>query len=256
MSNLIDDELKFAKEKYKFCEKNGVKELCRENIAFVEAMIMYNSSYKNIYGEKSNTRKIIEKLKSSIETDSLIKIIEDINKQNSTHASEEDISVIADRIKRFDKNKGGLLKFLCNPDEQYSLIMDLSRKVKTDRGERSNFSLATKICQTLCFVINEGNEHQDNFMKFDSVLRENLPKYLRAYSVSVELVLNNYDKESNEFKKFKKNKKDNEEEVFLNWLYKKQKYSIYMRMINLIIEKSGNRISKNGLDHLIWYTNK
>ena len=256
MSNLIQDELELANKKYKFKEKNGVKALCKENVAFVEAIIMNDSRYANIYGKESDIREKISKLKNVIETDSLEHIIEDINKQNSTHASEEEFKVLADRIKEFDEGKGKLLNFLCEPDNNYSLINKLSKKIKTKNRYRSNFSLATKICQTVCFVINDGNKYQDNFMKFDSVLRDNLPKYLRAYNVSVDQVLNINDKERREFSKFKKNKKDKEEEMLLNWLYKEQKYPIYIRMINLLIEKTGNQISKNGLDHLIWYTNK
>lgn len=259
MSNLIQEELKLAKVKYKFYEDNGVRALCRENVAFVEAIIMNDSRYTNIYGEKSDTREKINKLKTSIETSSLQSIIEDINNQNSTHASKEEIKVLAKKIKEFNKDSGKLFNFLCEPDKDYSLIKLLSKKIKSNRGMRSNFSLATKICQTLCFVINDGNKYQDNFMKFDSVLRDNLPKYLRAYKITVEQVLNEYDEERNEFsiyKNNKKDKKDREEEIFLNWLYKDQKYPIYIRMINLLIEKAGNKISKNGLDHLIWYTNK
>ena len=257
MSNIIQEELELAKKKHKFIEENGMKILCRENVAFVEAIIMNDSRYTNIYGKKSDTREKIDRLRISIETNTLCSIIEDINKQNSTHASEEEFKVLADKIKEFDEGKGKLLNFLCEPDNNYSLINKLSKKkIKTKNRYRSNFSLATKICQTLCFVINDGNKYQDNFMKFDSVLRDNLPKYLRAYKVSVDQVLNINDKERSEFSKFKKNKKDKEEEMLLNWLYKEQKYPIYIRMINLLIEKTGNQISKNGLDHLIWYTNK
>lgn len=254
MSNLIQDELELANKKYKFKEKNGVKALCKENVAFVEAIIMNDPRYANIYGEKSKGK--INKLQNSIEKETLEDIIKDINSQNSTHASEEEFKVLADRIKEFDEGKGKLLNFLCEPDNNYSLINKLSKKIKTKNRYRSNFSLATKICQTLCFVINDGNKYQDNFMKFDSVLRDNLPEYLRAYKVSVDQVLNINDKERSEFRKFKKNEKDKEEEMLLNWLYKEHKYPIYIRMINILIEKTGNQISKNGLDHLIWYTNK
>lgn len=256
MSNLIQEELKLAKEKYKFCKENGEIALCRENVAFVEAIIMNDSRYANIYGEKSDTREKINKLKTSIETSSLQSIIEDINNQNSTHASKEEIKVLAKKIKEFNKDSGKLFNFLCEPDKDYSLIKLLSEKIKSDRGMRSNFSLATKICQTLCFVINDGNKYQDNFMKFDSVLRENLPKYLRAYKISVGQVLNKDAEEYKCFNEYKHAKKDNEEEKFLNWLFEKQKYSIYMRTIEMLLKASKNSISKNGLDHLIWYTNK
>lgn len=256
MSNLIQEELKLAKEKYKFYKENGEIALCRENVAFVEAIIMNDSRYANIYGEKSGTREKINKLKTSIETSSLQSIIEDINNQNSTHASKEEIKVLAKKIKEFNKDSGKLFNFLCEPDKDYSLIKLLSEKIKSDRGMRSNFSLATKICQTLCFVINDGNKYQDNFMKFDSVLRENLPKYLRAYKVSVEQVLNKDAEEYKCFNEYKHAKRDNEEGKFLNWLFEKQKYSIYMRTIEMLLKASKNSISKNGLDHLIWYTNK
>lgn len=86
-------------------------------------------------------------------------------------------------------------------------------------------------------------------MKFDNVLRKNLPNYLKAYQITVDAIVDKNDEYV-----FVNNGK--EEENFLNWLYKGQRYSIYMRMINLLLNKSGNAISKNGLDHLIWYTNK
>ena len=258
MSNIIQDELESAKQLFNFDYYNGVKELCRNNVVIVETMILNDSRYANIYGDKSDTRSKIEKLRICIDLDTLKSIIEDINKQNSTHTSKREIGVLAERIVKYNQNRKnkGLINFLCEPDKEFSLIKELSKKIKVNKRERSNFSLAAKICQTLCFVINEGNGYQDNFMKFDNVLKSNLPKYLRAYNISIEQILNNEKKEIITFNEYKRNKKDGDEEILLNWLYKEQKYPIYLKMIKLLIEASGNKISKNGLDHLIWYTNK
>ena len=249
MNNLIQKELEEANGRFVFKEHNGVKALCHDNVVFVETMILHNSRYANIYAENSETKTEIKKLKKKLTIESLKSIIGDINKQNSTHASEEEINKLANRIKSYDKNKGLLLEFLRNPDKEYSLIAKLSKEIKDKNRNRSNFSLATKICQTLCFVLNEGNKYQDNFMKFDSVLKEKLPDYLRAYKVNVDQIIEEDDN-------YKPDKGSNKEEKFLNWLHKEQKYSIYMRMIKELLKASGNKISKNGLDHLIWYTNK
>lgn len=128
--NLIQAELKEAEEKYKFEEYNGVKALCHDNVVLVEAMILNDSRYANIYGKNSKTRSKIKDLKNNVDFDSLGSIIKDINKQNSTHASDTEMSELADRILEFNK-KRGLIKFLCNPDKDFSLIKELAKSIKT-----------------------------------------------------------------------------------------------------------------------------
>jgi len=252
---LVKDELEKSKE-YDFemiCDNNVA--LCRKNVALVEAMIKYNSSYKNIYGRDAKTYSKIKELKCKVDKDNVNEILNMINNQNSTRASKTEILELSNRIVNFDKNNG-LIKFLKNPDKKYSLITDLSAQIQTDRNKngRTNFSLATKICQTLCFVINEYNESQDNFMKFDTVLRKNLPRYLKIYKLSINEILNN-DEYINFMNKFKVNE-NNIEFKFIEFLYDASRYSLYIRTIEKLIEATGEKISKNGLDHLIWYTNK
>lgn len=71
----------------------------------------------------------------------------------------------------------------------------------------------------------EGEKEQDNYSIYDSVLKNVLPTYAEYYSINI-------------------NKNDLED------------YITYSDIIERILKKTGNKISKNGFDHLLWYYHK
>lgn len=87
----------------------------------------------------------------------------------------------------------------------------------------------------------KNEEEADNFSIYDSILERYLPLYYKYYVEDNK----KYEELKNELKKIDKNK------IF----YKK--YMEYIdEIINKVEKKYGDRISRNGLDQLIWYYHK
>ena len=149
-----------------------------------------------------------------------------IDRENSTHLNADNVGrgVMEERIKKL-VNNNELLYYLKEPKrEKFDLIGILSEKTKEGKGGRCNISFASKFCHYACFYIFEGEDAQDNFSIYDSVVVEILPRYLKYYEIEVdEKKIRNKD------------------------------YTEYCKAIDGVIRASGNRISRYGFDHLLWY---
>ena len=89
-------------------------------------------------------------------------------------------------------------------------------------SQRHNISFASKFCHYLCFWLFENEPEADNYSIYDSFVRNKLPDYIEHYKIDRKGI--NLDD-----------------------------YKDYRFIIIQILEKSGNKISRNGFDHLLWY---
>ena len=108
-----------------------------------------------------------------------------LDAENSTHLNSDGVgrAEITERIVKINSQK--LLDFLKEPEEtDFELINIIAKKThpKDSRHNgRINISFASKFCHYLCMFMFEGESYQDNYPIYDSVIRENLPKYLLHY---------------------------------------------------------------------------
>ena len=231
--NKIQKELKSAKEKYSFIMLEENKKLvkpCFENVALVEAMIDYNSDY-NKQGNPNIPGSLADLMIQFRETDSndkkkLLGIIQEavktVNKTNHTRMSGKDQSVIVRRINGFGKEN--VEKSLKNSD--LDLYNEIARRTEKPEGSgKRNTVFASKFCHYACLWFFEGKKEADNYSIMDSVVKEILPEYAKAYEIECD-----------------EKKLDD--------------YQYYRSIVDKIIKASGSKISRNGFDHLLWYCNK
>lgn len=242
--NIIQQEHRDS-EKYflsQIITTDGVElaELSRRNIALVEAMIRHDSDYSNsentedmkssAFWLKELKKILVEKKESQYTYRQILDYcVQYIDSENSTHLNADGVGrkQLRERLEQMDKPK--LIEFLrCPNKEGYKLVEILSKKttVEDDKHHaRTNFSFATKFCHYACFQLFEGLTEQDNFSIFDSVVAKHLPKYAKHFSITLP-------------KDYKTN------------------YSSYIALIDAIISKADEPISRNGFDHLLWYFHK
>ena len=243
MESLIIREYK-ASQKYMLkaikvtAKDKGLVRITANNVARAEAMFRTDSSYANSINPSIDTssahtimrlkRFLDEGRRNREEYKELIRIIvERIDNENSTHLNSDGIGrdVITERISRIPKKK--LIEYLRYPEKtHFKLISIIARKTepknKKYRGKR-NLSFASKFCHYLCLFLFEGETEQDNYPIYDSVIKRNLPKYVKYYGL---------------------------EERDLD------DYAEYRETIDEVIAASGGGISRNGFDHLLWYYHK
>lgn len=260
--SLIEEE-KLNSEKYKLLEeiieynnkKVKIVKLTSDNVSRVEAMISTNSDYKQVQDNLDgivlkrdgkikyigSSRYWILQLKEIIDTDlkcsskgfsyeDIIKnIIVAIDNENSTHLNSDKMgrNVISDKILSLSRLE--LKKMLKDETKEYRLIDYI--QIPQYKGEKNHFSFATKFCHYVSLILFEGTEFEDNYSIYDNVLRKSLCKYIKRYlnlDVKAESFENDY-----------------------------VKYIEYIDSIrNKAEELYGKKISRNGLDHLIWYYHK
>ena len=252
MGNLIQAELESAKhnmiEEVRFGE-HTLARLTRDNVAIVEAMIRNDSAYIHSndvnaaptynktggikYGGSSaywmtKLREILlaKKADSEYSYDTIIKgAVESVDRENSTHLNADRCGrqEITDRLLAFDPTE--LVRCLREPEyEDMKLIRVIARKTSAAKGARTNLSFASKFCHYASFYVFEGTEYQDNYSIYDGILKTVLPWYLAYYRIKEAFDLNDY--------------KD------------------YREAIDSVRAASGNEISRNGFDHLLWYYHK
>ena len=154
-----------------------------------------------------------------------------IDRENSTHLNADGVGrmEITERILEIPPQE--LTNYLKEPAKyDYNLIKIISKRTRpqsSGKKPRVNYSFATKFCHYACFYLFNGYSEQDNFSIFDSVMEKALIKYIKRYKL-------NYTK--SDFKK----------------------YPLFLNAISEVISKSiatgeGTSVSRNGLDHLLWY---
>lgn len=156
-----------------------------------------------------------------------------IDRENSTHLNADGVGreEITERLLAI--NKSQLVAFLKAPQaspNSYKLvdiISEITHPARKDYKPRINYSFATKFCHYACFYLFDGVPEQDNFSIFDNVLEKALIKYIKKYQLDYSVA---------NFKKYDK----------------------YLEAIEAVICESehkghGDKVSRNGLDHLLWY---
>lgn len=239
--NRIYSELKLSKEYYlDFYEgtQKRLPKLSKDNVARVEAMIHFNSSYRGKFVDYCKELKTVLVDKRIITADEYKTLLENlvitIDSENSTHLNSDGVG--RDEIVRrlLGIGKTDLLEYLRNPaTTDYKLFRLIEAETKAEgiskkgnvRKNRTNTSFASKFCHYTCFYLFENKKEQDNYSIYDSIVRKTLPEYAEYFDIDIK----------------KSNLKD---------------YIYYQRVIDMIIEKSDSKISRNGFDHLIWYCNK
>lgn len=230
-------ELSLQYELSRYTNKPELVELTVENVARVEFMIRNNSRYAG-QNNKSTTiwlKKFANALKGEHTQEDYRKIVFEvvsgIDRTNSTHINADGVGreELTERIVNIDKNL--LFEYLKSPEkDNYKLIEILSAKTNPDPANpnmhaRRNYSFATKFCHYAAFYLFEDEVEQDNFSIYDNVVAKKIDKYAECYKI------------------------ENPNDIGCN-------YKSFITLVDAIIKKSGNKISRNGFDHLLWYMNK
>lgn len=239
--NLIQSELENSRV-YDLERDGKLVKLTPQNVAIVEAMVRADSNYTrlgdiNQYpgkdGRPGSVAFWMTQLKLYLEGEKTEYSREDIisnaviavDRENSTHLNadkKQGRKVITDRIRKLSDDD--LISMLKYPKETcYKLIMIIAERTTEEKGGRVNVSFASKFCHYACFWLFEGKTEQDNYSIYDNVVRKALPAYLVKYNLPKFKLLH---------------------------------YAEYQAAVDALLEKSGNLISRNGLDHLLWYGHK
>ncbi len=254
--NLIKKEKERSKKYMLKVDDDGLVELTEDNVARVEAMISTDSKYKNMTNASvkdtsgywgSELKEIlfnkVEKTSDGHDYEEIVgELIKKIDAENSTHLNShksttkfkiddvKGIKNVKERILEIDKRD--LEEFLKHPkDTGYELINIINNPVP---GENHHFSFATKFCHYACLYLFD-NEYADNFSIYDNVLEKALPKYVKKYlNEEVSFSKEDYGKYIDCIDRLRNKLKEGDKEKNL--------------------EKQ--EISRNGLDHLIWYFHK
>jgi hypothetical protein len=221
--------------------KELLVQLTRDNVARVESMIRNDSDYSNSANELSESSSAfwLNKLSAVILDGKIVSDKEYVNivsqsvsaidRENSTHLNADGVGreELTQRILQLKKSD--LLRFLKQPQRDgYKLVEILAaptHPVEAKMKSRRNPSFASKFCHYACMYIFRDLEEQDNFSIFDSVVCKHMPKYAKHYNIPIP---SDY----------------------------RESYAAYISTIDKIIIASGDEISRNGFDHLLWYFHK
>lgn len=244
--NLIQQEQERA-SKYKSeldLEKDGdLVLLTPENAAKIGARILLNPRYEKTVDETNENSAMfcIKQLKEGnfpYTKGNMETIIRRINSENSTRMSDDEMEEIAKRIVENASTKEELITILKKKD--YSLIDEIAKTINTTTKDkkkerkRVNFSFATKFYHYMSFYLFEGKKWQDFYSIYDNIVIHLLPDYAKYLKIKCDL------------KPFNKNNAQKPSEY----------YEKYQALIGEILEKDGNKISRQAFDHIMWYYTK
>lgn len=275
MSNneLLKNEINNAK-KYILEEKDNVVLLTTDNVSRVLAMISYDSSYNKVFDTKAagiikkgieltslQENAIINKEnvddnnyyrngmlgssaywfdnlnKSKTENEFkyyLFKTICAVDNENSTHLNGDNVGRIEiwERLCKLTHNSVEEFRKLLidedlNSEDGIVLLKKISKKThpKSNKKGRRNISFASKFCHYACRNILSEN-YWDKFPITDTILKDVLPFYAKEHKIK-------YD-----------SKKYNDEDIIIS-------YMEFNKIINELSKET--RISKTGIDQLLWY---
>ena len=232
-------------------------ELTVDNVARAEAMIQIDSAYQKAadyraapitYPRKKtdefkyggSTAYWITQLKTILIDDNpqstaghtfefvIENAVKTIDRENNTHLNADGQNGRYEISRRIIDNRENLIPWLCDPKgTDYAIVELIAEKTKGDKG-RKNPSFASKFAHYACFYLFEGTECQDNFSIYDGILRNALPRYLEEYEIENTIIDGDY--------------------------------ASYQNAIDELRERAaqlyGEKLSRNGLDHLLWYFHK
>ena len=221
-----------------------IVKLTTDNIARVEAMIMTDSGYAKSgdvnacptykrNGEENysgSTAYWMNQLKNALERNATADLRSIINhaviavdKENSTHINSDGVGreQLTNRIMAKAQSLKSILSNIDSGLKFIEEVAEITTGVDEEHKARTNLSFASKFAHYACFYLfEEDDPGRDNFSIYDYVLNKALPIYIKKYN------LDGYDPDS---------------------------YSSYYKCIGDIIKCSGEDLSRNGFDHLIWY---
>lgn len=215
-------------------KKIKIAEISHRNVALVEAFIHNDSDYhvKKDLDEKDSEfwfaklkEVLLNKQKVSKETyyDYIFNAVKRVDASNSTHLNADKVGreEISKRIAKIPKRK--LIKYLKYPlKTNYKLFGIIKERTSATVKPRENPSFASKFCTEACFNFFKGTEYEDNYSKFDNIVRKALPYYAAYYNIDIrDLNLSEY-------------------------------YD-YQYLIDTIRSKAEIEISRYAFDHLLWY---
>lgn len=243
--NNLQNELEKAKSLFKFQyldEKNDLLKLSSKNVVLIEAIISLDSGYSKAgrkdaapFGKyKGSTAYWMVELCNYLKSDSpdknrnefkrlVSEAVAAVDRENSTHLNVGNgRNEITNRIVQFGKKQ--LIATLQSSSLELfdKLAEPITVPAKKGEYQRRNISFASKFCHYLCFWLFENEPEADNYSIYDSFVRNKLPDYSNYYKIDLN-----------------GKQLDN--------------YADYRLIIDQILEKSGNKISRNGFDHLLWY---
>ncbi len=258
----IKDELEGSK-KYSFTmipgaensinNKYGLLDLTPENVYLVEAMIRTDSAYSksfdlndgntdtkgNVNGSTAYCMKLFkdylgtlkpnDKLGNKQGNKILDGVIAAVDRENSTHLNGDKAGREVVRKRLGNLTQEEFWTFLKNEDEKYELFDLIAKKTSKKAYARQNPAFASKFCHYACMNLFEENEDdlRDRYSIYDRILRTIVPYYANHFDSNIPTKPIIYRKLEN--------------------------YKNYCTLIDFILEKSGNKISRNGFDHLLWY---
>lgn len=264
-------------------ENNLLMELSLDNVKKVEAMLRYNSFYvqfnyenlkpgelfnrvkpilDNINDNRAEIRKDKKNDTKGYEFSSTIYIkvfkylyennmlgdyyktliyiiLRKVNSENRTRVSLNDIEKISENIaniKVIDFIE--LLKEPAN-NKGKNCNYELIRIIGDNNYDKRYFSFATKFCHFFAFYFFDDGKYRDGFSIYDQVVKDNL-KYYYDYYVKNDpdnLINKPYDGENKDIPLV---------EIYNN----------YQHIIDKILDSIPSKISRNGFDHIVWYTKK
>jgi len=260
-------------------DENGLPTFTQKNIAFLNGILRYdsnystssdksNSEYQNSYaGLLENTdffsfpplrdSEGYDELGERI--DVLYKVIESIDKINSTHLSSEGNSKKDNGTSNEKRNKGrakvaakireiggqNLNNLLENADTEI-----VNKIADSLVGGKHNFSFATKFCS----YVSIHALGKDNYCIYDEILQSVLPYYAYMY---VDDFKKKYPYIYKTINATKSNGYKTRNESLVYQYKIDDNYAGYKKLIDEIINgiknKTGENISYADFDHLVWY---
>ena len=224
-------------------DQNGFPTFTKKNVAFVTAIIGYDSNY-SLASATGNYEEIFAE-PDFWDFNKLYEAIVSIDKINSTHLASEGSGVKGGHGREittaFIKEIGGetLKRRLTNADPM--LVWEIANAVKT----KYNFSFASKFCVY-------ASKHAlgvDHYCIYDNIVQAVLPYYFYIYV------------DGEEYRRFYKTKKGGNNESILNELFKQKEnidgYKNYRECVDKIIagieKKCGVHLEYKEFDNILWY---
>ena len=266
--------------------KDELVKLNFENVAKIEAIIKIDSRYRNAGDiEKAPDDEYIKFIKNDNEykkkrganggsgaywINKLVEIIKNnkkestdgytiaqvikgivcmLDKENSTHLNSTKSTNSKIKLEKKGRknvteiitemvNKKEIEELLKNPKSNNYEIINKIANGKNEPDEKTYYSFATKFCHYVCLQMFRDKEEEDNFSSYDKYVSANLSKYYKHYV-------------GKEMEKLKRPQNNFGEE-----------YKRYIGIIDEIREaakvkeEEKIKISRNGIDHLLWYFHK
>ena len=224
--------------------------LTEKNAVFIEAVVRLDSRYSKdvVFNEDGDNNEgtipyWFNKIKNEEGDygDNVAGVMRAINGSNTTRASLIDVRTIAERVVNRFQTKDDLINalntaFCPNNDNHILSVM-----VKKEGNRRFELSLASKFCAYASIWLRTNFQ----YAKYDKIVSKNLCFYVKKYL--------DEDKEEGDFYIDLANRRGTEEELYKERLKKYYSYNLYIEKILEALRKKEIDMTKEVLDHIIWY---